>query len=92
MTIMVKILFPSIIVKATKERETTVTAETLGEAIDKLIEKYGDPLRDLIFEKSGELNRFLKFYIKGSSVLKPTMETPLRDDDEVVILVVISGG
>jgi len=78
--------------KVTKEKETVVSAETLGEAIDKLLEKYGDPLRDLLFEKSGELDRFLKFYIKGGSVLKPTMETPLRDDDEVVILVVISGG
>lgn len=78
--------------KVTKEKETVVSAETLGEAIDKLLEKYGYPLRDLLFEKSGELDRFLKFHIKGGSVLKPTMETPLRDDDEVVILIVISGG
>lgn len=89
---MVKILFPSIIVKATKEREIILTANTLGEAVDKLLKKYGDPLKELLFEKTGELNRYLKFYIKGSSVLKPTMETPLRDDDEVAILVVISGG
>lgn len=78
--------------KATKEKETVVYAKTLGEAVDELLEKYGNPLRDLLFEKPGELNRYLRFYIKGSSVFKSTMETPLKDDDEVVILIVISGG
>lgn len=89
---MVKIHFPSLIVKATKEKETVVNAKILGEAIDKLLEKYGEPLRDLLFEKRGELNRYLRFYIKDSGIFSPTMATPLKEDDEVIILIVISGG
>ena len=89
---MVKIRFPSLIVKATKEKETVVNATTLGEAIDELLEKYGEPLRELLFEKRGELNRYLRFYIKDSGIFNPTIATPLNEDDEVLILIVISGG
>ena len=43
---MVTILFPSLISKVIKENRTEVIAETLGEVIDKLIEKYGKQFRE----------------------------------------------
>ena len=90
---MVRILFPSPIMKVTRERETEVSAGTLGEVLDKLIEKYGEPFREIIFEASGEINRYINFYIKGSDVSGPSnMATRLRDGDEVAILIIIGGG
>lgn len=89
---MVTILFPSLISRVIKENRTEVTAETLGEAIDKLIEKYGKQLTEIMFD-SGELNRFLKFYIKGRNIPETDkMNTPLKPDDEIAILIIISGG
>lgn len=89
---MVTILFPSLISRVIKENRTEVIAETLGEAIDKLIEKYGKQLTEIMFD-SGELNRFLKFYIKGRNIPETDkMKTPLKPDDEIVILIIISGG
>jgi len=90
---MVKVLFPSLLMKATGEKETEVPARTIGEVIDGLVEKYGDPLREIIFEESGVLNRYLKFYIKGRRASRyDTLGTRLKDGDEVAILVIIGGG
>ncbi len=89
---MVTILFPSLISRVIKEKRTEVIAETLGEAIDKIIEKYGKQLSEIMFD-SGELNRFLRFYIKGRNIQETEkMNTPLKPDDEIAILVIIYGG
>ena len=89
---MVTILFPSLISRVIKENRTEVIAETLGEAIDKLIEKYGKQLTEIMFD-SGELNRFLKFYIKGRNIPEnDKMNAPLKPDDEIAILIIIGGG
>ena len=89
---MVTILFPSLISSVIKENRTEVIAETLGEAIDKLIEKYGKQLTEIMFD-SGELNRFLRFYIKGHNIPETNkMNTPLKEDDEIAILIIIGGG
>jgi len=89
---MVTILFPSLISRVIKENRTEVIAETLGEAIDKLIEKYGKQLTEIMFD-SGELNRFLKFYIKGRNISETDkMNAPLKPDDEIAILIIIGGG
>jgi len=90
---MVRILFPSPFMKVTGESETEVSAGTLGEVIDRLMEKYGEPFREIVFEKSGKINRYLNFYIKGRTAPGPSnMETRLRDEDEVAILIIIGGG
>lgn len=89
---MVTILFPSLISRVIKENRTEVIAETLGEAIDKLIEKYGEQFTEIMFD-SGELNRFLKFYIKGRNIPETDkMNSPLKPDDEIAILIIIGGG
>ena len=89
---MVTILFPSLISRVIKENRTEVIAETLGEAIDKLIEKYGKQFTEIMFD-SGELNIFLKFYIKGRNIPETDkMNAPLKPDDEIAILIIISGG
>ncbi len=89
---MVTILFPSLISRVIKEKRTEVTAATLGEAINILIEKYGKKFTDIMFD-SGELNRYLKFYIKGRNIPEAEkMNAPLKPDDEIAILVIIGGG
>jgi molybdopterin converting factor small subunit len=93
LAIMVTILLPSLLSKVTGEKKVALVAKTLGEALDKLVEIYGMPLKNKMFDGSGNLNRFLNFYLKGRMI--PPAEfttTPLEEDDEVSILVVISGG
>ena len=90
---MVRIIFPSIISRVNKASETEVSADTLHEAISKLVDKYGEPFKKMIFEESGELNRYLTFYVKGRYLTgADIMETKIGIDDQVVIMVIIGGG
>ncbi len=90
---MVRVLFPSLIYKVTNQKETEVSARTLGEVIDRLVEKYGEPFERMIFESPGEVNRYLRFYIKGRPVQEHNkLDTKLNEDDEVVVLIIIGGG
>ena len=90
---MVRFLFPSLFKKVTKEKETEVEAETLGEALDRLVEKYGDSFRDMVFDKSGELNRYLRFFIKGRSISELNdLYAQVGEKDEIAILIIIGGG
>jgi molybdopterin converting factor small subunit len=90
---MVTILLPSILSRVTGEKKVFLLAKTLEEAIDKLIELYGVSLKEMMFEESGSLNRFLNFYI-GGKVIPPVdfARTLLKQDDEVAILIIIGGG
>lgn len=90
---MVTIRFPSILSKTIGKKIVVFEAKTIGEALDKLAEIYGERLKEKLFEESGNLNRFLIFCLNGMTI--PTAEiftTPLKENDEVAILVVISGG
>jgi len=90
----VKVVFPSVITSVTAgEKKTEVSASTLHEVVDKLVAKYGDAFRERIFEPSGKLKKLLNFYVNGKNVrhLKQ-LETPLNDNDEILILPTVSGG
>jgi len=90
----VKVVFPSVITSVTKnEKEVEVSASTLCEVVDKLVVKYGDAFREKIFDPSGKLKRLLNFYVNGKNVrFLKQLDTPVNDDDEILILPTVSGG
>jgi molybdopterin synthase sulfur carrier subunit len=90
---MVEIFFPSIISNVTESRHETIPSNTFNETLKILVEKYGSPLKDLIFEENGEINRFLQFYLNGKKIdHRDLKHTKLGENDELAILVVITGG
>lgn len=91
---MVKVIFPSIIAKATNgEREVTISASTLNEALDQLATRYGDPFKERIFDSPGKPKRLLNFYVNGKNVrFINYLNTPLSDTDELTILPSTTGG
>ena len=91
---MVKIILASIIAKATNgEREITVTAPTLRDALSQLVHKYGDPVQQKIFAAPGKPRRFLNIYVNGKNIqFLQNLDTPLLDTDEVTILPSVTGG
>lgn len=90
----VKVVFPSVIASVTAgEKETEVSASTLGEVIDRLVVKYGDAFKERIFDSSGNLSKFLNFYVNGKNInFLKQLETQLNDGDKVLILPTVSGG
>jgi molybdopterin converting factor small subunit len=90
---MVKVIFPSIIGKVTGERHIVVSAENMREVLKKLVDIYGEPFKKIVFEDSGELNRYLTIFIKGRSISGfDVLDAKLNKNDEVVIMVIILGG
>jgi molybdopterin synthase sulfur carrier subunit len=76
----------------TDERTTEVEAETVGEALDELAEKYGDEFEERLLE-DGELRRFVNLYVNGDDVRHGEgLDTSVDDDDEISILPAVSGG
>ena len=90
----VKVILPSIIAKATGgEREIPVSASTLGEALNKIVEKYGRVLKERIFESENTPQPLLNFYVNGRNAqFTGFLETALNDGDQVTILPSVSGG
>lgn len=69
-----------------------VSAETVGEAFDGLVEKYPE-LRQHLFDDDGRLRNFVNAYLNEEDVreLEGT-ETPVSEGDTVVIVPSIAGG
>ena len=90
----IKVIFPSVLTDVTKGQKTVeVSASTLNEAINRLVDLYGDPFKGKIFDSTGRLKRFLSFYVNGKNILHlKGLETPLNDNDEVSLLIAIAGG
>jgi sulfur-carrier protein len=73
------------------EGETEVEANSVGEALEALFERY-DGLRDRITE-DGELRRFVNVYAGGEDIrFGEGLETAVGDGDEITILPAVAGG
>ncbi|MGC8962278.1 MAG: MoaD family protein [Candidatus Bathyarchaeia archaeon] len=90
----VAIVLPSVLSKLVEgNRRIQVSASTLGEALEKLKNAYGDSLAEKLFESTGEPKRLLNFYINGKNArLHGFLKAELKDGDEIVIIPGVSGG
>jgi len=49
-------------------------------------------LRKWLFEKDGKLNRLVEIYVNAESSYPEELSKPVKDGDELHILIIISGG
>ena len=90
----VKIVLPSILAGiVSDEKVAEVVATTLGEALNKLAERYGDSFKKKICDFDGKPRRLLNLYVNGTNVrFLDRLDTKLQDGDEISILPTVSGG
>lgn len=90
----VRIVLPSILAGIiSQEKEVEVTAATLGEALNKLAEKYGDSFKQKVYDLDGKPRRLLNLYVNGRNAwFLDRLDTKLQDGDEISILPAVSGG
>ena len=89
----VKVLIPTPLRKFTGEQDTiTANADSIGsllKAIDAEHPGLGKPLID----QNGALRKFVNLYLNGEDVrFLQSIETPLKDGDEVSIVPAVAGG
>ena len=90
---MAKILIPTPLRQyAAKQDAVEVAASTVGEALAKLTDQYGD-LRRHLFSDEGKLRSFVNVYVNDEDIryLKKT-DTPLHPGDTLSIVPSIAGG
>lgn len=88
-----KIIFYGALARLIGEKEVEVEASTLKEALNKLATKYGEAIRDRIFDEAGNPRRFINIYVNGKDIrFLNRLETPLNPGDEALIIPAVSGG
>jgi molybdopterin synthase sulfur carrier subunit len=90
----IKIIFFSILRDITKKKEDTLEIEsTVTSAIHKLIEKYGDDLREKLLDDNGKLRKHILTYVNEKDVRHLNgLDTKLKDGDEIAFLPAAAGG
>ena len=90
----IKVIFPSVLTNVTGgEKETSISASSLEEALNLLTTRYGEKFKDRVFESSGLIKRFINLYVNGKNILHSDgIKTQLKDGDEISILPAVAGG
>lgn len=90
---MVNVFLPSILAKVTGENKLSVNTNSVGGVIEFLIDMYGNDIKDIFYDQTGEWVRFWQIFVNGVNVrFLNYFETGLDDNDEVAFLPVIDGG
>ncbi len=89
----ISVTFYGALAKITGEKNATVEALTLKEAVDALTAKYGDALENRLFDGQGKLTRFVNIYVNGKDIryLKQ-LDTELSEKDSVSFIPAVGGG
>jgi MoaD family protein len=74
------------------QTEITVTGENVRAALDNLVTRY-PAIRVHILDSGGELRRYVNLFVNAENIKNlDGMNTPLKADDQVILLPSISGG
>lgn len=68
-----------------------VNGRTVGQCLEQLVARYPD-LRQWLFEKDGRLNRLVEIYVNAESSYPEELAKPVKQGDQLYILIIISGG
>lgn len=87
-------LFVPKLPEAIGQRELAVTfdGETIGDLIEHLIARYGRVARRALYE-DGQLDPVVQILLNGEEwVTHDCLDTPLRDGDSVILMMLMGGG
>ena len=68
-----------------------VNGNTIGECLEHLVKQF-PALKQPLFEKNGRLHRYINIYVNQESAYPEELAKPIKDGDELHIVMVISGG
>jgi len=74
------------------QSEFVVRASTVGELIEKVVQQY-PAARFHLLDSEGRLRRHFNVFVNGAHIRELAgMDTPLQDDDKVILMASAAGG
>jgi len=71
------------------QRIAEVNGDTVGECLKHLVEQFP---KLKLFDKDGKLFAYLGIYVNGESAYPEELDKPVKDGDELSIILMIGGG
>lgn len=68
-----------------------VNGSTVGQCLDQLVARFPE-LKEWIFGKDGSINNVIDVYVNMESSYPEELAKPVKDGDELHIIIVITGG
>ena len=88
----VRVKLPSVLQEFSCGAETCeVTGKTVGECIKNLEMRFPN-IKDHLFDRQGKLLRIFGIYLNSDGIHPVDLDSPVRDNDELIILSFIMGG
>jgi MoaD family protein len=77
--------------------DKSITLEFPGRTIDDLLtlitDRYGQKVRNFLFDDSGKLDMMLKILLNGSQwIRRDQLDKPLENGDRITIMMLVAGG
>ena len=73
------------------QQVAVVNGSTVGQCLDHLAKQFPG-IRQELFDKNGKLHGYLAIYLNGQSAYPEELGKPVKDGDELDILIIIDGG
>ncbi len=88
----IKVNIHPFLLHLTDERDSVeVSGNNVGECLNDLVDKYPG-LREWLFEKDGKINNLVEVYVNMESSYPEELAKPVKDGDELQIIIIITGG
>jgi molybdopterin synthase sulfur carrier subunit len=88
----VRIRLPSVLQELSCGAETCeVTGQTVGECIKSLEARFPE-IKNHLFDRQGKLLRIFGIYLKSNGFRPVDLDTPVQENDELIVLSFIMGG
>ena len=68
-----------------------VKGNTVGDCLDQLIEQYPG-MREGLFDKKGKLLNVVEVYVNNESAYPEELEKPVKNGDEIHLILMLAGG
>ncbi len=92
-TLMPTVRFPAVMkYYVNNQTEFSISASTAGELIDKIVEEY-PTVRFHLVDSEGKLRKHFNIFVNGTHIRDLNgLETPLREQDKVILMASAAGG
>lgn len=84
-------VFSLLLYNYTNQQVAEVSGKTVGECLVNLTERFPD-IKRLLFDENGNLYDYLLIYVNKQSASSDELDKPVKDGDEIHIIVFIEGG